>query len=515
MGIDPNRFFQEMTFHFLNSLDIEQSLNDLFNYLKRFLPLDHLSIGVIDKRQISVHYMAEADSEGGRIIDEYVQHSEVVIDEGIATFKDMFRVFNDWDKSPYCQSLAAYFGIEKAFSMMVMTIDIGGPLFGFFGIMAFGKNRYRKEHVRLLQSVDKLISNHVSHLLHHWEIMLSNERLASENKDLWKRLGYASGNKVVGSKLGLKDVMKNVEQVASLRSPVLLIGETGVGKEIIAKAVHYASDRAQGPMISVNCGAIPETLLESELFGYEKGAFTGATRQKKGYFERANNGTIFLDEIAELSLQAQVKLLRVLQDMKLERIGGSQTITVDTRIVAATNRDLPTMIKEGRFREELWFRLNVFPIRIPPLKERTQDIPELLRYFASRKAKEMNLKFLPRFAPEAIGQLQAYDWPGNVRELQNVIERAIILHQGELLSFPNLNDFEISNQRAEMRSDLESIITLDEVVVAHIRKTLVVTKGRIEGRNGAAELLGMKPSTLRGRMRKLGVTVERSVVTRQ
>ncbi len=322
MSLDADQLFEETPLNAMNSLDIGQTLWDLFQYFSRFLPLDRLTIGVIDKRQISVHYMAEANAKGGRIIDEYVQHSEAVVDEGLATFKDMFRIFNDSDISPYCQAMAGYFGIKETFSNMVLAIDIGGPLYGFFGLMAFGRNRYDSRHLEVLQNVDKLISNQVSHLLHHWEITLSNERLASENKELWKRLGYESGNKVVGAKLGLKEVMKNVKQVAALRSPVLLIGETGVGKEIIAKAVHEASDRAQGPMISVNCGAIPETLLESELFGYEQGAFTGATRQKKGYFERANNGTIFLDEIAELSLQAQVKLLRVLQDMKLERIGG-------------------------------------------------------------------------------------------------------------------------------------------------------------------------------------------------
>jgi len=509
--MDQNRFFQELTHHIMNSMDIEQSLSDLFQYMRRLLPLDHLSFGVVDKRQISIHYMAEADSRGGRIIDDYMEYSRAVLEEGRAILKDRFIIFNDSDKSPYCREAADYFNAKTAFSIICMAIDIGGPLYGIFGIMSKGKNRFNKDHIRQLRNIDKLISNYVVNLLHQWEITLSNERLESENKDLWKRLGYAPGNMVVGSNLGLKEVMKNVRHVASLRSPVILIGETGVGKEVIAKAIHHASDRARGPMISVNCGAIPETLLESELFGYEKGAFTNATQQKKGYFERSNNGTIFLDEIAELSLQAQVKLLRVLQDMKLERIGGSQTISVNTRLIAATNRDLPTMIKERLFREDLWFRLNVFPIRIPPLKERKQDIPELLRYIASHKAREMNLKFLPRFAPQAIGQLQAYDWPGNVRELQNVIERAIILHQGELLSFPTLDNLEAFNHRKKAGDEFDSILTMDEVSVNHIQKTLAVSRGRIEGRGGAAELLGMKPSTLRGRMRKLGIKVERSL----
>ncbi len=504
--VDPNQFFKEATHRMMNSLDVEQSLDNLFHYLKRFLSIDHLSIGVIDKKQISMHYLAEAGAKGGQIINEYVQHSEAVIDEGIAIFEDTFRIFGDWDKSPFCRATNAYFGINKAYSMIGITLDIGGPQFGFFGIMAFGKNRYKNENINLLQTINKLVAGYVGHILHSREIILSNERLSYENKELWKRLGLTPGNIVVGSKLGLKEVMKEVTQVAPLKSPVLLTGETGTGKEVIANAIHNASDRMNGPMISVNCGAIPENLLESELFGYEKGAFTGASQQKTGYFERAHKGTIFLDEVAELSLKAQVKLLRVLQNMTLERVGGNHTIKVDIRVLAATNRNLPTMIKKRHFREDLWFRLNVFPIRIPPLRERKQDIPELLRFFISTKAKEMNLQFLPRFSPEAVKQLQAYDWPGNVRELQNVIERSIILHQNDPISFPYLNDDQSSQSDETKSSELSStLLTMDQMMIKHIQNALDISNDRVEGPGGAADLLDMNPSTLRGRMRKLGI----------
>lgn len=510
--MDSNRFLQEATHSIMNSLDIEQSLKDLFLYLSPLFPLDQLTIGIVDRRQLTIRYMLEADAHGGRIIDEYVEYSDDVVKEGLEIYQDRFKLFADWRKSPFCREQAAYFGIDRPFSTMSMAIDIGGPLYSVLGLMTFGDHQYQKKHLHLLQKDAPLISNQVVNLLHQREVTLSNERLASENKDLWKRLGFEPGHMVVGSNLGLKDVMRNVKKVAPLHSPVLLIGETGVGKEVIAKAIHKASERADGPMITVNCGAIPETLLESELFGFDKGAFTDAIHQKMGYFERANNGTIFLDEIAELSLRAQVKLLRVLQDMKLERVGGSQTLSIDTRILAATNRDLPSMIKKRRFREDLWFRLNVFPLRIPPLKERKQDIPELLRHFASQKAKEMNLTFLPRFAPEATRQLQGYDWPGNVRELQNVIERAIITHGEELLSFPNLRDHTPQGYSTVSESPSATFLTMDEVVTHHIRKTLEHTNGRIQGPKGAADLLALKPSTLRGRMRKLGIRVERSVV---
>ncbi len=504
MSIDPNRFFREITHTIMNNLDIEQSLFDLFQYLKQIIPLDHISIGVIDKRQISLHYLAEADAKGGRIIDEFVQHSEAVIAEGLVINMNRFKMFEDRSKSPFSRATGRYFGVEDAYSLAGMAVDIGGPLVGFFGIMAFGRKRYQQSHIDLLQTINELLSGHVVHILHDREIVLSNERLANENEDLWNRLGHPPGTMIVGNNLGLKKVMKQVNQVAQLRSPVLLIGETGTGKEVVANAVHNLSNRSKGPLVSVNCGAIPETLLESELFGYEKGAFTNATQQKKGYFERAHNGTIFLDEIGELSLQAQVKLLRVLQDMKLERIGGSQTIVVNTRIITATNRELPQMIQERRFREDLWFRLNVFPIQIPPLRERRQDIPELLRYFSSQKVKEMNLTFFPRFAPTAIRQLQGYNWPGNVRELQNVIERAIILSQGAPMSFPNLN----TDRKAggiNYDEGKGSFPTMDEVIVDHIQNALVLSKGQIEGKGGAAELLNMHASTLRGRMRKFGI----------
>ncbi len=234
--------------------------------------------------------------------------------------------------------------------------------------------------------------------------------LADDNRYLHGELRRLSGDEIVGANFGLKDVMHKVQQVATLDSPVLLLGETGTGKDVIANAIHYSSSRSDGPFVSINCGAIPDTLIDSELFGHEKGAFTGALSQKRGRFERAEKGTIFLDEIGELPLQAQVRLLKVLQSKEIERVGGVKIITLDIRIIAATNRNLEEIIKLHQFREDLWFRLNVFPIWIPPLRERRSDIPALLQHFISMKAKELKLPAIPTLSHASIDPLLKSPW---------------------------------------------------------------------------------------------------------
>jgi transcriptional regulator with GAF, ATPase, and Fis domain len=295
-----------------------------------------------------------------------------------------------------------------------------------------------------------------------------------------------------------------IHQVAALDSPVLIMGETGTGKDVIANAIHYSSARSEGPFVSVNCGGIPDTLMDSELFGHEKGAFTGALSQKRGRFERAHNGTIFLDEIGELPLQAQTRLLRVLQTKEIERVGGVDTISLDIRIIAATNRDLETMVKNDEFREDLWFRLNVFPIYVPPLRERTVDIPALIQHFINQKAKELKLASIPTIAPGAIDSAMSYRWPGNVRELQNVIERALILNPQGPLAFEGLATHTPHAAASADAPRLESY-NLDETIAHHISRVLQITNGRINGPDGAARLLGVNPSTLRNRMKKLHI----------
>jgi transcriptional regulator with GAF, ATPase, and Fis domain len=262
-------------------------------------------------------------------------------------------------------------------------------------------------------------------------------------------------------------------------------------------------------MISMQCGAIPEDLLADELFGHDKGAYTGALDRKRGRFERADKGTLFLDEIGELSLEAQVKLLRVLQDGCFERVGGTNTIEVDVRVIAATHRDLDKMVQEGNFREDLWYRLNVLPIRIPPLRLRREDIPSLVQYFVERKSQEMNLLRTPRISSHDIERLKAYDWPGNVRELQNIVERALILSRGDSLRFPDLTASHFPPERQRADSLPETVRTMDEAMADHIYLVLERVGWQVAGSGGAAELLDMNPSTLRFRMKKLGITRRR------
>ena len=329
------------------------------------------------------------------------------------------------------------------------------------------------------------------------------------------------GTEIVGANFGLKEVMDQVYKVAPFSSPVLLMGETGTGKEIIANAIHSLSSRSNGPIITVNCGAIPESLIDSELFGHEKGSFTGALTERRGRFERADKGTIFLDEVGELPPQAQVRLLRVLQEKEIERVGGSQPIKVDIRIISATHRNLEEMVAEGGFRDDLYYRLGVYPIRLPPLRERKIDIPALVEHFMERKAHEMGLHDVPALGRGAIDRLLNYGWPGNVREVANVVERALIQSDGKTVFFEDLMSPPLEgvagshsptpiralqeNRIDESLTGLSPHLKLEEIEARHIRHVMDLTGGRIEGRNGAAVLLGMNPATLRYRMQKLQI----------
>jgi formate hydrogenlyase transcriptional activator len=305
-------------------------------------------------------------------------------------------------------------------------------------------------------------------------------------------------DQIVGDSDALRYVMFRVDQVASTSATVLLLGETGTGKELVARAIHRRSPRRARPLTVVNCAAMPASLIESELFGRERGAFTGAHATQVGRFELANRGTLFLDEIGELPMELQPKLLRVLQEGQFERLGSPRRVDVDVRIIAATNRDLAEEVRQGRFRRDLYYRLNVFPITLPALRERRDDIPALVRRLTTRLSREMG-KRIDTIPEQVMTLLKQYDWPGNVRELENLLQRAIILSRGPALAL----------QDAWMPST-ESVTapvgtTLADVERRHIQAVLESTRGRIEGAGGAARLLGLKPSTLRSRMVKQGI----------
>jgi formate hydrogenlyase transcriptional activator len=303
---------------------------------------------------------------------------------------------------------------------------------------------------------------------------------------------------VVGVSDAMRYVMFRLDQVAATDATVLLHGETGTGKELVARALHRQSSRRQHPFVVVNCAAMPATLIESELFGRERGAFTGADTSQIGRFELANRGTIFLDEIGELSLELQPKLLRVLQEGQIDRLGSPRTIDVDVRVIAATNRDLSEEVREGRFRRDLYYRLNVFPITLPSLRQHREDIPILAQHLLNRLGRTLRRQ-INTIAPDVMEALQTYEWPGNVRELENVLQRAMILARGNALTSVDLS---VASLDAGTISDNA---TLTEVERRHILRVLSNGRWRIEGPGGAAQVLGLKPSTLRSRMMKLGI----------
>jgi formate hydrogenlyase transcriptional activator len=309
--------------------------------------------------------------------------------------------------------------------------------------------------------------------------------------------GLSTSHLIASNSDSFQRAVALAEQVAPTPSTVLLLGETGVGKEVLAQTIHELGPRRHRQMVRVNCAAIPTTLLESELFGRERGAYTGADSRQIGRFEAAHQSTLFLDEIGELSPEAQIKLLRVLQERVIDRVGSTQPIKIDVRIIAATNRQLGQLVEKGSFREDLYYRLNVFPITLPPLRERAEDIPTLASQFARQFGTQFG-KRIDSISPDSMRQLQAYAWPGNIRELRNVVERAVIVSTGPVLSVPL--------PKPAVERPMAESLTLRNVEIRHILATLESTNWRVRGLDGAAERLGLKPTTLECRMAKLGVT---------
>lgn len=354
--------------------------------------------------------------------------------------------------------------------------------------------KLRKERLGLLNNL--LTKNkELSQALN--EISILKNQLEEENIQLKLEIGKNEFSEIIGNSNALKKSLKLIKKVSKTDSTIIILGESGTGKELFANAIHANSPRKTKAFIKVNCAAIPENLIESELFGYEKGAFTGAVTSKPGKFELANNGTLFLDEIGELPLPVQSKLLRAIQEQEIERLGGTKTIKINTRIISATNRNLEDEVQNGQFREDLYYRLNVMPITIPPLRDRKEDINLLVHFFIEKFNRKIGGN-IQSISSSSLKKIQEYNWPGNVRELENIIERSYILSSGSKLNI----DFNINNSKSVIKN---KGLSLEENEKQHILSVLKETKWKIKGKNGAAEILRINPSTLFSRMKKLNI----------
>ncbi len=507
MAVNRDEFFREVTLRICSSLDIGVAVKRAFDYLREHFPLDEVYLDIFDIQLGAIRRIVHFAKGAGETSEEIVPLPELVWEWGRSLSGP--QIMDARNVSGPAKAIAALVKLEGN-TDLVLPLRVENELIGMLVLRASGEKRYDQVHAELLSAVADPFALALANALSYREVLRYRDILLDDNRFLNRELLSQAGDEIIGGNSGLRNIMEMIRQVAPLSNTVLLMGETGTGKEVIANAIHFASPRKDGPFIKVNCGAIPESLIDSELFGHEKGAFTGAVTAKRGRFERASGGTIFLDEIGELPPQAQVRLLRVLQNREIERVGGERPISVDIRVIAATHRNLESMVSENRFREDLWFRLNVFPIIVPPLRQRKEDVPALTRYFVELKSRELGIAIPPAIAPGALERLMNYGWPGNVRELENLVERELIRHRGGQLRFDSLLPG-VKGGETQPVAEEKGVgpINLDEAMSLHIGKVLKMTKGKIHGPGGAAKLLGINPNTLRGRMNKLGITFGR------
>jgi formate hydrogenlyase transcriptional activator len=498
----------ELTNHVVSNLEFRDLLRAVVASTRRVMGCDGVGITLLDTDNTHLRiYALDFDYTGESVHEE----SLVPIDEDVSG--TVYRTGKLW-----CGSVleARRLGMKDTAQVEVGTACIlplisRGRVLGTFGVVKYQDNAFTSEDIEFLSQIGNQVAIAVENALAFGEIRELKEKLAQEKlyleDEIRSEMNFAQ---IVGKSASLRRVLKQVETVAPTDSTVLIYGDTGTGKELIARAIHDLSPRRSKPFVKLNCAAIPTGLLESELFGHEKGAFTGAIAQRIGRFEVANGGTIFLDEIGEIPLELQTKLLRVLQEREFERLGSSRTLRTDARLIAATNRDLEAMVSEQKFRSDLFFRLNVFPVHVPPLRERQGDIPLLVRHFTQQFSRRMNraIETIPSATMDALGR---YHWPGNIRELQNVIERAVIISSGPVLSV-DVSDlkFPKAGPPAEKPASPKSTNgalhdVLEETERQQILKALKECNWVVAGPNGAAAHLAMKRSTLQLRMHKLGI----------
>ncbi len=497
---DRLRLLLEVSKAIASHRDLEELFRDLAQRLPEIVPFDYINAVLYEPARDVMRLWLLVTSTPSTISPGL----ELPVEEspgGLVWKTQQPLTVNDVAQEPRFPRLMALLRENGVQSFCVVPLTTAQRRLGAMGFGSLQRRTYQEADLNFMQQVAKQIAVAVENALGYKQIAELKERLSKEKLYLEEEIRTEYNfEEIIGESTMLKKVLKQLEVVAPTDSTVLILGETGTGKELLARAIHNLSGRRERTFVKMNCAAIPTGLLESELFGHERGAFTGAIATKVGRFELADGGTLFLDEVGDIPLELQSKLLRVLQEQEFERLGSTRTLKVNVRIVAATNQDLSDMVEKKGFRSDLYYRLNVFPLMTPPLRERREDIPVLVRYFAQKFARQLN-RPVERIPADTMDALTAYAWPGNIRELQNLIERAVILSTGLDLVVP-LSELKASHAA----NHTAQVSTLESAEREHIVRALNATNWVIGGPAGAAAKLGMKRTTLQSKMQKLGVT---------
>lgn len=494
--VDFNLIFKRIC----SSLSITQSLKDALESLEDCFAADGCFINIFDKDRREIRFLGLVE-KNGRIENDLT----VVVPDNLYLRNESLLLVHDVQDDPFTAYVMKKIELPvRSFIMMKMELD--GTHLGVIAFFSYRYDfftRYQLSILKELHNPFALITNNAITSI----LLTKNRSLVSQNRLLQSRID-ASDETIIRSFISrtpsLESVVSSIKKVAVFETTVLILGETGTGKEVIANLVHQLSYRRNAPFVKINCGAIPENLIDAQLFGYEKGAFTDAHMQHKGIFEQADKGTILLDEVGELSLASQVRLLRVIQQKSLRRIGGKESISVDCRIIAATNRDLAAMVQEGTFREDLYYRLNVYPIQIPPLRERQSDIRPLIHFFLDKLCGKYGMSQKPKVEEFSIEEAMRYSWPGNVRELENTLERSLLVSDKKniILKFPSGKN---KITRGNFQEKTASPMDFESFQKNYFFALLSYCKGKISGPRGAAEIAKMNPNTLRSRLEKLNI----------
>jgi formate hydrogenlyase transcriptional activator len=494
---DRSQLLLEISNTLVSNLNLRDLLSTISTCLRRVMPHDVAGLALHD---LGINKLRVTALEFPEHEDVFVEDEIIDLEEtpGGRAFTTRQPVISNSNIS--VDALGKRSGVKSACTVPLISHD---RVLGVLGVGRLSENAFTEDDAELLSQVGKQVAIAVENALAYREIDALKNKLQEEKLYLQQEIQTEYNfEEIIGTSATLKRALQDVETVAPTDSTVLIFGETGTGKELIARALHNLSARRDHTLVKVNCAAIPTGLLESEMFGHERGAFTGAVEQRKGRFELAHRGTIFLDEVEEIPLELQPKLLRVLQEQEFERLGSGKTIRVDVRVLAATNADLAQMVADKKFRSDLYYRLNVFPVALPALRERPEDIPLLVHFFAQKFAQQLK-KPIKTIPAESMTQLTGYSWPGNIRELQNLIERAVILSRGSVLVVPLAEIKQSAN--VVLTNQIQGPIELEAVEREHIIKVLRETGWVIGGTGGAAARLGLNRTTLNHRMRKLGI----------